>query len=125
MATPANKEIHTYTYKQIIKWLWDKSNPEDLSANVHVCKIIVKNCEVTESLFYLQANKLASLNFMNADIRYDAPKSEIKNCLLIPKKALAYVVSVLWALITPDQHEEDQMVSARAVGCMIGEELWS
>lgn len=81
---PANKETHTYTYTQMIKWLWDESNPEDLSANVYVCKIIIKNCEGTEILFYLQAHKLASLGFMDADIRHDAPESEIKNYLLIP-----------------------------------------
>lgn len=93
MATPANKETHTYT--EMVKWLRDKSNPEDLSANVQVYKIIVKNCKGTEILFYLQANKLAPLSFINADIRCDSPESEIKNCLLIPEKALARVVSIL------------------------------
>lgn len=54
-------------------------------------KIIVKNCEGTEILFYLQVNKLASCRFMDADIKHDAHESEIKNGWLTPEKALAHV----------------------------------
>lgn len=78
MTVPAKLHIHAHT--QMMKWLWDKNNPEDLSAYFNPCiciadmhvKSLSRTVKGLRFLPCLQDNKLACLSFMDADRRQKA-----------------------------------------------------